>query len=103
VVRRQPPHDELPRRGRDARDARLARRVERDAIAPDVPQLRVRVFGQVDRLLLSTKKSKKPKKASRKRPKKRKRWLFARSRFFLFFDKTGRQREVRGKKKILAS
>ena len=51
VIRGQSPHDELPRRGGDARDARLARRVERDAIAANVPQFRVRVFGEVNRLL----------------------------------------------------
>ena len=51
VIRGQSPHDELPRRGGDARDARLARRVERDAIAANAPQFRVRVFRKVNRLL----------------------------------------------------
>lgn len=55
VIRGQSPHDELPRRGRDARNARLARRVERDAIAANAPQFRVRVFGEVNRLLFLSK------------------------------------------------
>ena len=51
MIRGQSPHDELPRRGCDARDARLARRVERDAIATNAPQFRIRVFGEVNGLL----------------------------------------------------
>lgn len=51
MIRGQPPHDELPCRRRDARDARLARRVERDAVPADAPQLGVGVLCEVDGLL----------------------------------------------------
>ena len=70
VIRGQSPHDELPCRRRDARDARLARRVERDAIAANAPQFRVRVFGEVNGLLFFSKMEKKSshKKAAWHRP-----------------------------------